>query len=76
MVRERVMTALASAVRQVPDGSLVCVYTHQNVIKSVVYPWLSWDIDTTMSAKLDVVSVTELVYANGRVRLEHFNRSV
>jgi len=76
MVRARGLAALGGVVRQVPDGSLVCIYTHQNVIKSMVYPWMKWNIDQTMAAKLDVVSATGLICTGSSVSLEFFNRSM
>ena len=76
MVRARVLAALNGVVRQVSDGSLVCVYTHQNVIKSLVFPWMGWNIDQTMAAKLGVVSATGLLCSDGAMSLEFFNRAI
>jgi broad specificity phosphatase PhoE len=74
MVRARVLPALRGVARQVPDGSLVCVHTHQNVIKSLVYPWMRWTHDQAMAASLGVVSLTAIDFEQGDFTLGFYNR--
>ena len=74
LVRGRALRALRSVVRRVPDGSTVCVYTHQNVIKALVYPALGWSYEQTMAASLGVVSMTSLRYSVGKFTLGFFNQ--
>ena len=50
------------------------MHTHQNVIKSLVYPWQRWTHAQAMSAGLGVVSLTAIDFARGDFTLAFYNR--
>jgi probable phosphoglycerate mutase len=73
-VRARAVQTLLLIAQRVAADSLVCVHTHQNVIKSLVYPWQNWTYSEAMTAKLGLASITSLSYKDGVFSLDYFNR--
>lgn len=72
-VRRRALAAIQRAVRPLPSGSYVHAYVHRNVIKALIYPLMGWTPLTILDVGPDVVSMTRVVYHNGRLELEYYN---
>lgn len=72
-VRARALESICSAARRVSSGD-VWVFTHRNLIKSVVRTDTGWTVDEILEVKVDVVSLTSLQYHNGgKLELLKFN---
>ncbi len=74
-IRYRAITGMIGAVSVQPPGSRIVIYTHKNVIKSLVYRHLGWTVEQTYAAAVGILSITRFVYKNpDGFRLEFFNR--
>lgn len=74
-VRSRALTGLVNALSSQPPGAHIVVYTHKNVIKSLVYRALGWTVEKTHAANVGLLSITQLTYENpDGFRLEFFNQ--
>jgi broad specificity phosphatase PhoE len=75
-VRQRALVGLVNILSSQPPGSRIVVFTHKNVIKSLVSQALGWTVQQTFEANVLLGSVTRLHYKNpDGFRFEFFNRS-
>lgn len=72
-VQQRAMAELRKIVQEV-DKTYVWVVTHNNVIKSIVQPFVGWSLPQVEQAKVHVLSFTRLTYDEGVFRLAFFNK--
>lgn len=74
-VRARVRASVLEHAQSVPDGSHIWMFTHRNAIKALIQPSMpEWTPANISAVGLDVVSLTRLVYDDGRLKLAFFNR--
>lgn len=74
-VRHRALVGLVNRLSAQPTGSRVVVFTHKNVIKSLVFRAMGWNAEQTFAANVGLLSMTRFTYTQGGgFTLEFFNR--